>query len=493
MLNHAKKHAKPYVLIFFSTKDKLSYCDIIFNNCSGKPMNLDSKHFDINSANFLEEFAKFISFPSISADSDHLQDCENCAHFLVDHVNKIFDVELWETPGHPPIIYASYKSEDPLSPTLMLYNHYDVQPAQLSDGWKGDPFILREENGNLYARGASDNKGQCFYTLKALQHYYESQGNFPLNIIWLIEGEEESGSLALFTWLEKKKEALRADYLLIVDGGFLSEKHPYVSIGARGIVSMKISLEEGNKDMHSGVLGGIAYNTNRALSEILSSLHHPDNSIAIEGFYDDLALPSDSDRPDLPKSDTLRECEENLGFRPQGYEASYSPEESALRPTVEINGISGGYTGPGFKTVIPYRATAYLSCRLVPNQDPDKAAHQVIHHLKQQVPSSLKFSYEILPGGSRGWRSSANLPIVKVLQEIYSDLYNEECLRLVMPATIPIGPLLGEAAQTSPIICGTSYLSDDIHAAEEHFSMDQLKKGFLSICQLLDKLPKIKE
>ncbi|SPN74085.1 Succinyl-diaminopimelate desuccinylase,hypothetical protein,peptidase, ArgE/DapE family,Peptidase dimerisation domain [Chlamydia serpentis] len=455
-------------------------------------MNPDLKYFDINSETFLKEFAKFISFRSISADSNYLPDCENCAQFLLESINKIFHVELWEMSGHPPLIYASYKTTNPLSPTLILYNHYDVQPAELSDGWEGDPFILRKKQGNLYARGASDNKGQCFYTLKALQYYYHSRGSFPLNITWLIEGEEESGSPALFTWLEKKKEALRADYLLIVDGGFVSKKYPYVSIGARGLVSMKVYLQEGTKDMHSGTLGGIAYNTNRALAEILSSLHHSDNSIAVPKFYDDLSLYSNSDQPDLPKSNIIRECEENLGFRPEGYESAYSPEESALRPTIEINGISGGYTGPGFKTVIPYKATAYISCRLVPNQDPARAAQQVINHMKQRVPASLKFSYEILPG-SPGWISSPNLPIVKVLQEIYRGLYNEECLRLVMPATIPIAPLLGEATQASPIICGTSYLSDNIHAAEEHFSIDQLKKGFLSICELLDKLSITKE
>ncbi|ANH78769.1 M20/M25/M40 family metallo-hydrolase [Candidatus Chlamydia sanziniae] len=450
-------------------------------------MSVDLDYFNTHMPYFLKEFAQFLSFPSISADPSYLSACMECANFLVTNLSDIFTVELWETPGHPSIICASYRHNDSKAPTLLLYNHYDVQPAYISDGWQQDPFILREKEGFLYARGASDNKGQCYYTLKALQYYYKSRNKFPLNVIWIIEGEEESGSPALSTWLEKKQ--FQADYLLIVDGGFISPEHPCVNIGARGIVSMKLYVEEGTQDMHSGNFGGVAYNANRALIEMLSSLRNPDNSVTVEHFYDDITI-TGIDTPDLPQSNIMEVCEKNLGFHPTGNEPQYTLEASrAFRPTLEINGISGGYTGPGFKTVIPYKAMAYLSCRLVPNQDPIKIAEYIIDHLKKRVPTALKFSYEILLRGSRGWNSSPHLPIVSILQEIYSNLYQTECRRIVMPATIPISPLLAQAAHTQPIICGISYLSDNVHAAEERFSIDQLRKGFLSICQLLDKLP----
>ncbi|WP_348663032.1 M20/M25/M40 family metallo-hydrolase [Chlamydia vaughanii] len=453
-------------------------------------MNYDLNYFENHYEKFLKEFSDFLHFRSISADPNCSTDCKNCADFLVDSLKDIFSIELWEKPGHPPIICATYHEAGSTAPTLLLYNHYDVQPADISDGWLADPFTMRKQGESIIARGASDNKGQCFYTLKALQHYYHSRKGFPVNITWIIEGEEESNSTALKTLIQEKKEALRADYFLIVDGGFSSPQAPCVSVGARGLVTMKISLEEGSKDMHSGIFGGIAYNVNRALAEMLSTLHHSDNSIAIEDFYDDVVLPKDNECCDVPQGNLMEDGEQNLGFRPTLYAPAATPEEAlSLYPALDINGISGGYTGPGFKTVIPYKATAYLSCRLVPNQNPEKVAKQVIQHLEKHVPANLKFSYEIFEG-SPGWRSSPNLPIVLALQEIYSNLYDKPCLRIFMEATIPIASLLGEISQAEPVICGVSYLSDAIHAAEENFSTEQMKNGFLSICLLLDKLGK---
>ncbi|AGW38229.1 putative peptidase [Chlamydia pecorum PV3056/3] len=451
-------------------------------------MHRNSEDFDLYSHEFIQEFSDFVRFPSLSSDSQYLGECKKCADFLMSRLDKLFSLELWEKEGHPPIIYAKNTQAGPGKPTLLLYNHYDVQPAELSDGWEGDPFILRQKNGRFYARGASDNKGQCFYTLKALQHYYNTRKCFPVNLIWLIEGEEESGSPALFSLIEEKRDQLKADAVLIIDGGFTSEDYPSLCIGSRGLLTMKVHVQEGTKDMHSGTFGGIAYNVNRALAEILSSLHNSDNSIAIEHFYDDITpIPRDC-LPDTPASDMIKECEKTLGFHPTGYEPSYTPEEAgAYRPALDINGISGGYTGPGFKAVIPYRATAYLSCRLVPGQDPKKIATLVINHLQKRVPKALQFSYEILES-CEGWRSSPHLPLVEILKEIYSKLYHKECLKLLMTATIPIAPTLGRIAGAEPIVCGTSYISDNIHAAEENFSLDQFRKGFLSICQLLDHL-----
>ncbi|QXE26863.1 M20/M25/M40 family metallo-hydrolase [Chlamydia buteonis] len=453
-------------------------------------MNNDLNYFESHYQKLLKEFSDFLHFRSISADPSCLVNCESCAAFLVDNLKDIFSIELWEKPCHPPIIYATYREAGSTAPTLLLYNHYDVQPADMSDGWLADPFTMRKKGEHLIARGASDNKGQCFYTWKALEHYYQSRKGFPVNITWIIEGEEESDSTALKAFVQEKKEQLQADYFLIVDGGFSSAKAPAVSIGARGLAIMKIALEEGQKDMHSGIFGGIAYNVNRALAEMLASLHHNDNSIAVEGFYDDVSLPKESERGDYPKSNLLKDGEKSLGFRPTLYSPATTVEEAlSVYPTLDINGISGGYTGPGFKTVIPYKATAYLSCRLVPKQDPQKTVKQVIQHLEKLVPPTLKFSYEIFEG-SPGWRSSPNLPIVLALQEIYSQLYHQPCLRVFMEATIPIASLLGSISKTEPIICGTSYLSDAIHAAEENFSLEQMRNGFLSICLLLDKLAK---
>lgn len=446
-------------------------------------MHSDLQYLNSHLAQYLKEFSDFLHFRSVSADPSCLSECKECAHFLVEQLKDIFSVELWEKPGHPPVICATYRNEDPNVPTLLLYSHYDVQPAHLSDGWLGDPFVMRIQDDRIIARGASDNKGQCFYTLKALQHYFQSRKGFPIHITWIIDGEEESDGVALQSLAIEKKEALRADYFLIVDGGFPSPQSPCVSIGARGIVTLKITLQEGDKDMHSGVFGGVAYNVNRALATMLASLHNQDHSVAVAGFYDDVCLPESVDPSDTEEA--------QFNFCPTLYAPAKTIQEaSTLYPTLEINGIHGGYTGPGFKTVIPFQSTAYLSCRLVPCQNPKAIAKSIIAHLQHHVPPTLQFSYEIFDG-TPGWRSSPHLPLVTALQETYSALYNRPCRKVFMQASIPVAPLLAEISQTEPVICGVSYLSDAIHAAEENFSLEQIRSGFLSICLLFDKLKEI--
>ncbi|EPP34459.1 peptidase M20/M25/M40 family protein [Chlamydia ibidis] len=441
-------------------------------------------HFDKELNSFLQEFSDFINFPSISANPENLKDCNLCALFLIEKLKTIFSIELWEKPNHPPIIFAQYKNKNPSSPTLLIYNHYDVQPANLEDGWEDDPFSLREKDGKLFARGVSDNKGQCFYTWKALQYYYQSRGGFPVNITWIIEGEEESGSEALRYFIEDKNPVLRSDYVLIVDGGFTSAQCPSISIGARGLLTLKITLKEGESDMHSGTFGGIAYNVNRALVELLASFHNENNEISVNHFYDDVSLPENY------KITNQNYTDHTWGFAPVLYPPAKTPKEaSTIYPTIEINGISGGYTGPGFKTVIPCQATAFLSCRLVPNQNPEKITKAITEHLIQHTPKQVQLSYEFCQGNP-GWRSSGNLPIANILREVYSELYGISCHEAFMEGTIPIATLLREASQAEPIICGTSYLTDNIHAAEENFSIDQMRKGFLSVYLILDKLAK---
>ncbi len=437
----------------------------------------DEDYFENRSKDFLEEFAQFLHFSSVSCDAHYLPNCHECAHFLVDRLRSIFAVELWEEPGHPPIIFASYKSPDPSAQTLLLYNHYDVQPANLSDGWLGDPFTMRRVEERLLARGASDNKGQCFYTWKALEYFYSLHSDFPLNISWVIEGEEESGSSLLKKIAEKKHEQLRADHFLIVDGGFASKESPSVLVGGRGIVTMVLTLEEGSQDMHSGTFGGIAYNVNRALAEALASLHNEDNSIAVEGFYEGMIAPIGSAEDDEPLV---------FAFTPTLYPPAKTPQEAAsLYPTIEINGISGGYTGPGFKTVIPYKAVAYLSCRLIPNQDPQFVFECVSKHVKSRIPDSISCSLEMIDG-SQGWRSPNGLRISSLLCGIYEKIYNKPCKEKNMTGSIPVAPLLAKVSGASAVVCGTSYHSDRIHAAEENFSIEQLRNGFLSIVRLLE-------
>ncbi|WP_213357489.1 M20/M25/M40 family metallo-hydrolase [Chlamydiifrater phoenicopteri] len=446
-----------------------------------------SDEFRKNEETFLKNFSQFIAFKTVSADKDvYGQDLLSCAHFLENFLSECFSVETWSTGDAPPILFAYNLSEDPEARTLLIYCHYDVQPALLSDGWSSDPFILTRRGNTFYGRGVSDNKGQCFYTLCALRDHFRKHKSFPCSIKIILEGEEEIGSNALKELASTYEDRLQADDLIFIDGGFSSPLQPSVSIGARGLANGYIVVKEASKDLHSGVFGGAAYNPNRALSELLASLHRPDNSISVENFYAEVT--QQNFRDEIFYEDITEECKINLHFCPHGMEAGFSVGEAiSIRPTLEITGIQGGYTGEGFKTVIPSKSTAYLSCRLVPFQNPEVIWDRIIDHLQQRLPEGLHLEHLLL-SGSPAWQASSRSHIAIKLRSIYSILYNKPCQNIIMGASIPIVPILARLSNASPLICGVSYISDNIHGPNEQFSMEQLEKGYVSVRALIESM-----
>ncbi|MCH9609806.1 MAG: Succinyl-diaminopimelate desuccinylase [Chlamydiales bacterium] len=434
-----------------------------------------------------DDFFTFLRFQSIATDPDYLDEVKNCADWLQGQLEEAgLKCEKWETTGAPTLLATNLDAGSDKE-TLLIYCHYDVQPVDPLNLWESPPFEPTVRNKRVYARGASDDKGQCFYTLIALKHHFQKHGNFPINIKFLIEGEEESGSESLNELLEEKKEELSADHLLIVDVGFPDPKKPVITLGTRGIIALELTIEEASVDLHSGSTGGIAYNPNRALVEILSKCHDSTGTVAIPGFYDELTEPTPGELEELDMDYDLESFEETFGFIPNGMEEGVSaPEANWLRPTLEINGICGGYTGTGFKTVIPSKATAKISCRLVPQQTPERIISLVSEFIHSQAPDQVKVTLNSLTGSGAGFRCRGDSRIATIMSQSYTEVFQTPCKKILCGGSIPIAPALALASGAQTILVGTALMGDQVHAPNESFSIESFEKGYQTILRMLE-------
>jgi len=424
------------------------------------------------------DYFEFLRFPSISADPERSGDVRRCGDWVADYLKKGgFDVDLWETSGYPTIFAQNEQREG--RPTLLFYGHYDVQPADPLELWDSDPFEPTEKKGEVYARGAQDNKGQIFYTMAALIDVIDE----PINIKLCIEGEEESGSTGLSGILQERSEQLQADAILVVDIGIPAKDQPAITLGTRGMLTMSILCRGSAFDLHSGAHGGVVYNPNHAIVAMLASLRNDEGKVLVDGFYDGIEVSTEGidllfDEPGYKR---------DFGAEPIGGEQEFSPAESlAVRPTLEINGVAGGYAGPGFKTVIPAVAHAKISCRLVPGQDPDKIAHAIERHLKAACPKGLELDVEI-HSATPASRSKATSPIAKAAKEAYEELFNKPCQQILSGASIPIASELQQAAGGDILFIGLGLDSDRIHSPNEHFGLDRIETGFKLIRSIIKR------
>ena len=435
----------------------------------------------------LEDYIAFLKLPSISTDPAYASDVQKTAEWVGTRLKKMgFKVDLWKTKKHP-VVFATHLT-DPSRPTVLIYHHYDVQPVDPLEKWKSPPFEPVIKDGYVYARGASDNKGQCFATLTALQAVFDLCKKVDLNIKLFIEGEEECGSEGALQMVHEKKEALKADYLLIVDAGFPAADIPAITIGLRGIVALEVKCRNSKIDLHSGIHGGIALNPNRALIELLAQLWDASGKVAVPGFYDQVATPSKEELKEVFQEVDLNYLKKQFGLKAFRGEGSYSLWESnAIRPTLEINGISGGYAGAGFKTVIPAEAVAKISCRLVPNQDPQKIAHLIEQFLKKRAPKGIELEVTHDHGG-RPVRTSPKTKLAQLCADAYAEVCEKPCQKIFCGASIPLVADLAEAAKGEVAMIGVGLDSDDIHAPNEHFGLGQLQTGFLAMGRILGRL-----
>jgi acetylornithine deacetylase/succinyl-diaminopimelate desuccinylase-like protein len=444
-------------------------------------------YFTVHRDAILADYFNYLRFPSISSEVDNKPYVQACAQWVMGYLEASgLQAELWPTAGHPTI-FASHCQAGPDKPTLLLYGHYDVQPVDPLELWLSPPFEPTIRDGNVYARGAQDNKGQSFYTMLALRSLLYLRGDLPINIKVLIEGEEECGSHSLPALLLERRNRLAADALAVVDMGLPGPQIPAVTLGCRGLVALEVTVRGSSTDLHSGSHGGIVYNANHALVELLARLRRDDGSIAIPGFYDDVLPVSSEVRESLYLEFDATAYKTSFGALPTGGEHLYSPVERAcLRPTVEINGICGGYTGTGVKTVIPASASAKLTCRLVPNQTPQHTAEKVAAFFQANVPMGIDIDVQVIPGGGCAVRADANSAVVRAFSSAYTELFNTPCCYVFEGGSIPIIPELQQASGGDVVLLGMGLNDDNIHAPNEHFGLDRLENGYLLVARAIE-------
>ena len=442
--------------------------------------------FDQNFTRIKKDYFHFLTFQSVSTDDAYRGEVLNCANFLCKYLNDGgISSQLIETTGNP-IVYAEDLSAGPSAPTVLVYGHYDVQPPEPLDLWESPPFEPTERDGRIFARGASDNKGQIFYTILSL--IASKALNIPLkgNIKLCIEGEEESGSIALSKALPGLKEKFKADSLLVVDFDSGPDGIPFVSLGARGVLALEVTYIGSSQDFHSGIMGGVAYNPNRALVEGLGSLWDENGRITIPGFYEGVREFTESAGKAYPF--TKEFLKEEYGVEAIGGEKGKTLEESNWHlPTLEINGMIGGYTGKGGKTVIPSSASAKLTCRLVLDQDPKKIEAMLIQALKERAPKGIKVEI-IKQGIAPAFRSDRNCPLAKAVDQSSSEVSGKKAAFVYSGGSIPIVAEFKEKLDVEAIGMGYALPSDQVHAPNEHFDMDRFEKGFLTVARIFQLL-----
>jgi len=424
---------------------------------------------------------QFLQIPSISSEPVYKENVLQAAHFVQQFLKNLrFETEMWTGDGHPTI-FASSK-ENPSFPTVLLYGHYDVQPVDPLDEWISPPFVPTQRDGEIYARGAQDNKGQLFYTLWAVKALIESGTDLLINLKFCIEGEEETGSALLSTLIQEtdKQRKLKSDYLLITDTGIKSLTSPSLTLGMRGIATFDLELTGANQDLHSGSFGGVAPNPGQELASLLSSLHDKKGKVAVEGFYDSIIPLSEKEKKQYTLSFDEAFFKRTFETLPSGGEKGVRPEiRSFLEPTLEINGIKYGYGGDGFKTVIGKKATAKLSCRLAMGQDPDIIYEKIAAHFaSQKLNPGISLHFVKRPGSGKALRIFAESKIVKVFQKAYEEVFSLPVQLSLEGATIPIAGALAEASGASPLLLGLGLPDDKIHAPNEHFSLKRFQMGF---------------
>lgn len=435
------------------------------------------------------EYFQFLRFRSISADPAMKKEMAACSEwvrrFLSDKAKM--KAEVVETPGYP-LVYAEDLQAGRGAPTLLIYGHYDVQPVDPLELWKSDPFEPAEREGKIFARGAVDDKGQIYYAMLAVRCWKDLGYELPVNLKFCIEGEEESSSIGLSKALPKLKEKLKADFLLVPDFDQYDKNTPSITLGARGVMGLEVILTGSKSDLHSGIHGGLAYNPNKALAQLLAKIWDEKGTVQIPGFYDDAVHVSPEQMKEFAFGFDQKKYSEEFGIEAFGWEKGRSPiEGNYFRPTLEINGISGGYAGPGLKTVIPAHASAKISCRLVPNQDPHKIGKQIADFFKKHAVPGMKVEVK-LHGGEEAFRGKADSELAKAVSLAAEEVTGKNCKKVLSGASIPIVAQLMKAAGAEVVGMGYGLAEDNIHAPNEHFDWERLEKGFLTVARTLELL-----
>ena len=468
-----------------------------FGNVGSSPANLGEEvtmdtvatYIEANEPRYVEELIEYVKIPSVSTKVEATADMERACRFLVERMREagLENVEVLPTSGHAAV-YGDWLHA-PGMPTVLIYGHYDVQPAEPMELWDSPAFDPKIREGQLYGRGTVDNKGQHYLHLMAAESFLKSGQRLPVNVKFIIEGEEEIGSPHFSEILNQHKELLRADALVISDSPMLDRGIPSICYGLRGLAYYEVEVTAAGQDLHSGSFGGAVANPLTVLSEIIAKLHDARGRVAIPGFYKDVLTIKKKERAALRK---LPFSQKNFlqttgAVRPSGEAGYTTPERLWARPTLEINGLWGGYTGEGAKTVLPAKAHAKISCRLVPNQDPKKITRLLERHLKKLTPNTVRLEFRVHSLG-KPWVASYTHPFFQAAQKALKKGFGRRAVFIREGGSIPLIPDIQDTFNIPVILMGFGLPDENAHAPNERIDLSNFQNGILSVAYFLKEL-----
>jgi acetylornithine deacetylase/succinyl-diaminopimelate desuccinylase-like protein len=446
------------------------------------------QYLDQNRARHKEELFEFLRIPSVSAQSDHKGDVRRCAEWLRDAMTHVgLQARIMETAGHP-VVLGEWREAGPNAKTVLIYGHYDVQPAEPLELWDSPAFEPNVRSGRIYARGSVDDKGQLFLHLKAIEAHLRVRGRLPVNVVVLAEGEEEVGSDHLAPFVELHAERLKCDAVVISDSAMFAPGIPSILSSLRGLAYFQIDVTGPTTDLHSGSYGGAVVNPATTLARMLATLHDDSGHVAIRGFYDrvhDYDAKQRDQMRDLPFEEERFRLE--TGASALGGELGYSTLERIwTRPTCETNGFLSGYTGEGAKTVLPSKAMAKVSCRLVPDQDPAEIVTLFKDHIDRHTPGGVQVQVRYLHGG-KPWRANLEGPIYDAARAALKAAWDQEPVITGEGGSIPVVGDFTRVLGAPVLLVGFGLPGENAHAPNEWMSVENFEKGAVAVAQLWDE------
>ena len=434
-------------------------------------------YIEENETRFLDELFSLLRIPSISSQSEHKDDMVRCAErwkglIMAAGADKC---DIYPTEGNP--IVVGQKIIDPAAKTVLVYGHYDVMPVDPIELWNTEPFEPVIKDGKIWGRGADDDKGQSFMHAKAFEYLVKS-GALKCNVKFMLEGEEEIGSTQLYSFCEQHTDLLKCDVILVSDTGMIATNTPSITAGLRGLCNMIVKVTGPNRDLHSGIFGGAVANPINVLCDLVSGLINDKGEVTIPGFYDDVVVLSKEERALIAQAPfDEEEYKKSLDVKALYGEEGYSTiERTGIRPNLGVCGIEGGYTGEGFKTVLPATASANISMRLVANQDSHKIAELFQKHFENIAPDYVKV--EVIPAhGGEAYRCGVDVPAYQAAEKAYIDVYGKRPIPTYSGGSIPIVAHFEKVLGVKSILCGFGLAEDNIHSPNENYKLEHFRRG----------------
>ena len=448
------------------------------------------KYLTDNAGKFEEELTEFLKIPSVSADSQFAESVRDCAKFVHQGlVDAGLEAEIVETAGHP-IVFGHWRHAEG-APTVLVYGHYDVQPPDPLELWETGPFEPTVRGEHIYARGATDDKGQMWTHVKSVEAWLKTEGKLPVNVIFVIEGEEEVGSDNLDIFLEANKEKLKCDVVVVSDTSQYAPGIPAVTYGLRGILACEITVHGPNRDLHSGVFGGAIANPANVLAKMIGQLHDDNGKIQIPNFYDDIIPLTEEERAAfaaLPFDE--RAFLDDLGVAEGAGEDGFSTTERRwARPTCDVNGMVSGYTGEGPKTIVPAKASVKITCRLVPGQSSKKMTQALNDYMQSLCPSSCRMEFVDFHGCD-ALVFDPNSPFMKCASNAIEVAFGAAPVMIREGGSIPVVKSFRDLLKVDTLLLGWGQNSDNLHSPNEHFSLKDFQRGIHASARLWDELAK---